>query len=182
MLTVALGVGFGLSYFALTDARPIGALQVGPWSAWPDAGSATPDPYTRAYLARTGALELGLSEGLQFLAVNDSAGRPLDRACRYRIEGATPVASFWTLVALDLQGVNIARPDGLAAVHSARVARSQSGIARFYVSRGLAPYTWLEITGDGPFSLALTLYDVSIVGGAGSTVVDLPEIVQEGCA
>jgi hypothetical protein len=182
MLTVALGVGFGLSWFALTDGRLFGAFDVGPWAAWPAAGSANPDPYTRAYLSRNGALELGQSEGLQFTAVNDSAGQPLSRACRYRIEGKTPVATFWTLVATDAAGVNIARPDGVPDIHSARLARANDGSAIIYVGRTLAPRNWLEITGDGPFSLVLTLYDVSVFAGSGGTFEGLPAIIKEACS
>ena len=55
MVAIALGLGFGLSWYALTDGRYFGAAQIGPWAAWPRAGLPSPDPYTRAYLARTGA-------------------------------------------------------------------------------------------------------------------------------
>src|SRR4051812_48477850 len=123
MIAVALVVGFGLSYFALTDGRLFGAVKVGPWAAWPAVGSPTPDPYTHAYLARTGALELGQSEGIAFLASKDSDGQPLRRDCRYRVQGTTPVASSWTMVALSTDGRNIARSDGLKALRSAEIAR-----------------------------------------------------------
>ena len=103
MLAVALVVGFGLTWYALTDGRLFGAYQIGPWTAWPEAGSPAPDPYTRAFLARSGALQLGQSEGLQFVATTDSDGQPLDRNCRYRIDGTTPAATFWTLVPVDAE-------------------------------------------------------------------------------
>ena len=64
-----------------------GAIEIGPWTAWRDVGVPDPDPYTRAYIARTGALQLGASEGLQFVATSDSDNRRLDRDCRYRIDG-----------------------------------------------------------------------------------------------
>ena len=44
MIGVALCVGFGLSWYALCDGRLFGALRVGPWTAWRDVGSPTPDP------------------------------------------------------------------------------------------------------------------------------------------
>lgn len=182
MIAVALGVGFGLSYYALSDGRLFGALQVGPWAAWPQAGSATPDPYTRANLSRTGALQLGQSEGLQFVASADSDGRPLRRDCRYRVDGTTPVATFWTLAALDPSGVNIARADSPPAIHSTRIARENDGSAVIYVSRTLAPKNWLEITGEGPFSLALTFYDTQIFSGFAPAVETLPSIVREACS
>jgi hypothetical protein len=182
LFAVALTVGFGLSWYALSDGRLFGALTVGPWSAWPAAGTKTPDPYTRAHMARVGELQLGQSEGLQFIADHDSDGRPLDRACTYRITGSTPVASFWTLTAETAAGVNVARPGTPLAMQSNRIARAQDGSIIVYVSQELSPMNWLETAGTGRFSLVLTLYDVSALGGAGSAIETLPAITREDCA
>ena len=38
MLLIALTVGFGLSWYALTDGRIFGAVEIGPWSAWRNVG------------------------------------------------------------------------------------------------------------------------------------------------
>jgi len=181
MMAVALTVGFGLSYYALTDGRLFAAYEVGPWAAWPDVGSPSPNPYTRAYLARTGSLQLGGTEGLQFIARVDSSGIPLERTCRYRIEGGTPVASFWTLVPTDPDGMDIARPDGPPAFHSTRIAREEDGSMILFVSRSIAPQNWLEISGEGFFELVLTLYDSSVFAGVGSGVEALPSITREAC-
>lgn len=180
-IATALVVGFGLSWYALSSASIFGTIEIGPWAAWRDAGSPTPDPYTRAFVSRTGALQLGASEGLQFVAIRDSDGQLLDRACRYRIDGTTPLATFWTLVPTDLDGSPIARPGGPAAFHSARIARAQDGSMQLYVSRTLSPYNWLEITGEGSFALALTLYDTASFTGVGPTEATLPSIIREGC-
>lgn len=180
-IVIALAIGFGLSYFALTDGRSFGAYRVGPWAAWPSVGTSDPDPYTRAFMARNGALELGESEGVQFLAETDSTGHQLNRACRYRIEGTTPVASFWTLVAIDARGRDIASKDGPPGLMSSRISRADNGDMAIYVSRTLAPENWLEITGSGPFQLALTLYDTSNLSRVGGYVETLPAIIREGC-
>ena len=182
MFSLALSVGFGLSYFSLTDGWLFSAYRIGPWITWPAMGSPSPDPYTRAFLARTGALQLGQSEGLQFTAQTDSSGAPLDRNCRYHLEGHTPVATFWTLVAVDPDGVNIARPDGMLAFNSTRLTRGPEGAIQIYVSKWLSPANWLEITGEGPFSLVLTLYDSAILSGFGSDAQTMPAITNEGCA
>ena len=181
MIGVALCVGFGLSWYALNDGRPFGSLRIGPWAAWRDVGSPAPDPYTRAYVARTGALQLGASEGLQFVATTDSDGQRLDRSCRYRIDGTTPVSAFWTLVPMAADGTIITRPDGPAAFNSARVARATDGSLQLYVSKSLSPRNWLEITGEGAFSLVLTLYDTSSFAGVGSAAASLPAIIREAC-
>lgn len=181
MIAAALAVGFGLSWYALSDGRFFGAIDVGPWAAWRDAGSPTPDPYTRAFVSRNGALQLGASEGLQFVASTDSDGRQLDRSCRYRIDGTTPLATFWTLVPMAPDSTPIARPGGPAAFNSTRIARAGDGSMLLYVSKTLSPYNWLEITGDGAFVLALTLYDTSSFTGIAPAVGTLPSIIREAC-
>jgi hypothetical protein len=178
----ALAVGFGLSYLALTDRAPIGTLRVGPWVAWTEIGSTDPDPYTRARIARQARLELGRSEGIEFVARNDSDGRPLDRNCRYRVDGQTPVARFWTLVAVGADGADIARPGGQRAMRSPTIARPSDGSVEIRVSRTLAPGNWLEITGQGRFRLVLNLYDAAIFSGLASEVERLPAILNEGCS
>jgi len=181
MIGVALVVGFGLSWYALTDGRFFGAIRIGPWAAWHDVGSPTPDPYTRAFVARSGALQLGASEGLQFVASTDSDGRRLDRDCRYRIDGTTPVSTFWTLVPIASDNSIITRPGGPAAFNSTRVARATDGSLQLYVSKTLSPRNWLEITGEGPFALQLSLYDASSFAGGGTAEAEMPTIIREDC-
>lgn len=181
MLAIALGTGFGLSWYALTDGRFFGAYQSGPWTAWLRAGTSDPDPYTRAYLTRSGTLQLGLSEGIAFVATTDSDGQPLDRACRYRIDGSTPMATFWTLVPTAPDGTPIARDGGPAGFRSTRIARANDGSMQLYVSRTLAPLNWLEVTGDGAFWLVLTLYDTSLFSGVSSNQTTMPAIIREQC-
>nr|WP_246472983.1 DUF1214 domain-containing protein [Pelagibacterium limicola] len=126
-------------------------------------------------------MQLGYAEGIQFVAIADSAGAPLARNCTYRLEGSVPGASFWTLVATDPEGVNIAAsPDG-PALHSERMARRPDGSVLITVGPDLAPGNWLEIEGEGPFQIALTLYDAAIFGGGSSTVGEMPAITQDHC-
>ena len=181
MIAVALTVGFGLSYYALTDGRLFGAAQVGPWTAWPDVGSSAPNPYTRGYLAREAALQLGQAEGLQFTATTDSDGQPLTRTCGYRIEGKTPLASFWTLVALDERGINIAAPDSEPAMRSTGIARANDGAVAINVGTRLMAGNWLELTGEGPFVLELTLYDTAVFSGFSSDE-SMPAILRGDCS
>ena len=181
MLVVALGVGFGLSWYALSDGRLFGAQQYGPWTTWTRAGAPEPDPYTRAYLARNGALQLGQGEGMRFIATTDSDGAPLQRNCRYRIDGNTPTATFWTLVPTAPDGTVIARPEGPPGFNSRRIARANDGSVHLYVSKTLAPLNWLEITGDGAFWLVLDLYDTTVFSGVGSSDAGLPSIIREAC-
>jgi hypothetical protein len=181
MAAVALGVGFGLSYYALTDGRLFGAAQGGPWTAWPDVGANAPNPYTRGHLARMASFQLGQAEGLQFTAGTDSDGQALTRDCTYRLLGHTPLANFWTLVALDEAGVNIAAPDTAPALRSSTIVRSDDGAIVIYVGTGLSPQNWLELSGEGPFKLVLTLYDTAAFSGFSNDAV-MPAIVRGACA
>lgn len=181
-LAVAIALGFGLSFYALTDGRLIGAQRIGPWAAWPQIGQPNPDPYSRAYLARSGLMQLGHAEGIQFVAVTDSSGEPLERSCHYVLRGLTPGSMFWTLVAIDLDGANIAASSSLMALHSERIARTADGSVHIHVSPRLAPGNWLETSGDGPFQLQLTLYDSVVFSGGNTTVGEMPRIDREACA
>jgi hypothetical protein len=180
MCSVALAVGFGLSWAALTDGRLFGATQVGPWVAWSNVGSSAPNPYTRAHLARAATLPLGQAEGLQFTAVTDSAGEPLTRNCSYRISGRTPVATFWTLAAVDEVGVNIAAENSPPTMRSSRLARTGDGAINITIGTELMPLNWLELSGEGEFRLVLTLYDIAVFSGF-SGPGDMPVITAEGC-
>lgn len=181
MLVIALAVGFGLSYYALSDGRLVGAYQSGPWTTWVKAGSPAPDPYTRAFITRNAALQLGQAEGLQLVATADSDGQRLDRACNYRIDGRTPTATFWTLVPVGDDGSSVARPDGPPGYHSTRISRANDGSMQLHIGKQLRPLNWLETAGDGPFSLILSLYDTVLFTGVGSNESALPSIIREGC-
>ncbi|MGV8854356.1 MAG: DUF1214 domain-containing protein [Devosia sp.] len=181
MIAVALSVGFGLSYYALTDGRLFGAVQVGPWTAWPDVGVTAPNPYTRSLLSRQAMLQLGQSEGLRFTASVDGDDQPLTRACSYRIKGMTPLATAWTLVALDDEGRNIAAPDSDQAIRSSGIARRNDGSLEIGVGTTLMPGNWLELTGAGPFTLVLTLYDTAVFSGFSSDV-SMPTVIAEQCS
>ena len=180
-LSIALGLGLGLSYMALGDKGLFGTFRLGPWVAWTEVGSPEPDPYTRSYISRSGALQLARAEGIRFTALSDSEGKILDRTCTYRIEGGTPVSSFWTLMAVDRNFAIISRSGTPLALHSQRLVRNDDGTALIRISPYLSADNWLEIRGEGDFRLVLTLYDSSVFSGFGSLVDILPTILREAC-
>jgi len=181
-IAVALATGFGLSYYALTDGRLFGAAQIGAWVSWPDLGAPAPNPYSRSHLAREGDLQLGRAEGLLFVATTDSAGDELDRRCTYVLEGHVPVSSFWTLVAVDAEGINLAAEDTDLAIRSSEVVRTGSGALRVHVGTQLSPGTWLELAGAGPFVLRMSLYDTTAFSGFGAENDTMPTITRGSCA
>lgn len=178
---MALGVGFGLSYYALTDGRLFGAVQVGAWTAWPDSGAPTPNPYTRGHIVRESAFQLGRSEGLQFVATADDGGDALDRACTYIVEGRVPVSAFWTLAAVDDAWTGVAAPDTDGALRSSQVIRENDGSFIIHVGTQLRSGNWMELAGAGPFSLVLTLYDTTALSGFNAADMHMPALRREAC-
>ena len=100
----------------MRSPSPIDAITLGPWQAWPNAGTEDVDPYSRARLARTGEIPLGSGEGLTLLAQTDDAGRALTARCDYRIVGQTPPARLWTLTLENAQGRVVTERDEVAAL------------------------------------------------------------------
>jgi hypothetical protein len=181
-ITIALVSGFGSAWYALENGELFVTLSLGPWKAWPAAGTAEADPYTHAYLARSGQLQLGRAEGIRFASSTDSAGLPLKRECRYRIEGETPVASLWTLYAEDEKGALIGHGERRDVIDGVNLPRGNDG--RMLVRTGPAPAgpVWLATPGRGPVQFVLTLYDTSLFAGLSAESTPLPEIREEGCA
>lgn len=180
-IAIALGVGFGLSYYALSDGRLIAAREIGPWTVWPAAGNPHPDPYSRAYVARRGVLQLGLSEGLQFVAEADSDGQMLNARCGYQIVGQTPQAALWTLVALDRKGRNIGSSAQYDYLDSQHVVRAADGSFLLTVAPYLVGGNWLPITPTGPFRLVLTVYDTPALSGGPGDRAEMPDITRLEC-
>ncbi|MDQ0469718.1 DUF1214 domain-containing protein [Labrys wisconsinensis] len=182
-LTLGAVVGLGLTWWTLAGGPGFNALRIGPWSAWPQAGTPDADRYARAGLARSGDLPLGSGEGLAFVATRDSAGAALDGRCRYRIEPIAPPARWWTLALYDADGHLPDSPVGRHGFTSAEVLRRGDGVAAVVVAPDAAPGNWLPSgPAGGPFRLVLRLYDTPVsTSAARSDAVVLPDIIAEGC-
>ena len=182
-IAVAIAAVRGLaSAWYVSERGPFfGRMAVGPWTAWPAAGSPDADPYAVAWLARTGEVPLGAGEGLAFTARVDQAGDPLDTRCIYRIDGQTPAGRLWTLAAYDSNDrlmANAARRTGFT---SREILRRPDGSFAITVSRDVQAGNWLPITGDGPYSLTLRVYDTPLTTGGEVSDTMMPRIVREGC-
>lgn len=181
-LAIALGGGAGSVWLALEKDFEFGTVTLGNWTAYPQRGTPTADPYSKARFSRESDLALGHAEGLVFTASRDAAGEPLRLECDYRIEGSLPSARFWTLFARDAQGRLIV-PDGnrAAALHSYALLRQQDDTVATAISRHPTPGNWLAVKGSGPFVLVLTLYDTAVASSARIAEVELPQVLQEAC-
>lgn len=182
VLFVGLALGLAATSVVVGRGWDPGAVAVGPWVTRPKVGTTAIDPYSRAELARTGAVPLASSEGLSFTATTDDTGYRLLRTCSYRLSGDVPPARFWTLTAADPAGLALDDPARRTAFTSSGVVRDEAG--RFTIELGpeVRPGNWLMLSGDGPLILTLRLYDTPLTGNAGEIAgAPLPNIARQGC-
>jgi hypothetical protein len=182
VLGIAVGGGAASVWYALNAQEGVGAVTVGGWTSFPDIGTPEADPYSKARIARQGVLALGRAEGLAFTAQRDGNGDPLLRQCSYRIEGTVPTARFWTLHAADSNGDPIGT-DGIRAValDSYEAIRHPDSSITITADRHPAPGNWLALSGSGPMSFVLILYDTTIATSTEIAGVELPQILKVDC-
>ncbi len=181
-LSIALGLGAASARWALEQSAEIGTVRVGAWHADPLIGSVEADPYAKARLARTGNLTLGIGEGIVFRAETDSDGLRLRRTCRYRLEGALPVAQVWSLVPYAADGRLLQPGEGRPGwLLSDSLLRDESNGFTIQLGPRAAPGNWLALGGTGDFLLALTLYDTPASASSGLSDLTLPRIVRTDC-
>jgi hypothetical protein len=181
-IAIAIGVGGGSVWYALDAQSGVGAIRIGPWTAFPDIGTSGADPYTQARTAREGVLSLGRAEGLTFVADADSSGEPLRRECRYTIDGGFPTARFFTLYAADasLNLIATGKPRR-AVLQSYQLLWRPDDTALIATGGRPQPGNWLAVTGAGPLYFVLSFYDTPIATSTGLSDVRLPAIRKAGC-
>jgi len=160
----------------------IGAINIGPWSAWPYMGDTDTDPYTKARATATSIIPLGAVEGLAFEAKTDSRGQVLKRECEYLIEGNTPTAQLWTLAAYGGDGRLVsADTQFISAATSENLVRAANG--EFSITAADLPRSgnWLPLSSTGELTLILRLYDTPIISNSGLVSPTLPTIRRVGC-
>ena len=181
-LCLALFLGLGSAWLAVRSPAPIDAITIGPWQAWPNAGTEAVDPYSDAWIARTGELPLGSGEGLALFARTDGAGEPLHFFCEYAIVGQTPPARLWTMAVEQEDGTTIAGGNGTFALGSDSVVRAPDGSFLVTVSRKPMPGNWLSSEGTGRFRVVVRLYDTTARSVTGINRLVMPEIRRTRCA
>ena len=187
--TLALFVGIGLAltlglwsaYLAVRSPAPIDTITMGAWQAWPNAGTADVDPYSRARLARTGEIPLGSGEGLMLLAQADDSGNPLLARCDYLVEGQTPPARLWTLSVEDLAGRVVREQDEFAALSSDVLLRNADGGFRIALSATPKAGNWVPTGGAPQFRIVVRLYDTTARVVTALTTLTMPSLVRDRC-
>jgi hypothetical protein len=180
-IVIATTLGFLSAWYAIDRGLVFDRVRVGGWTAWPNAGSASADPYSLAMLARSGEVPLGAGEGIAFTADTDKSGRPLSGRCDYRIVGQTPASRLWTLTVYDDDGHLMQNAVQRTSFHSREVLRRPDGSFEIALSTVVKPGNWLPIGPAGGFRLVLRLYDTPVTTGSQLATLTMPEIVQGHC-
>lgn len=185
LASIAAGLALGLAATALSlrGDPPFGAVHSGAWTAWPEAGTANPDPYLRALSAQDGRLALAAAAGLRLTARTDDAGRPLLGRCTYVVSGPDPAAQDWTLSMLEPDGLPGNSLDGRAGFTSSELVRGVDGGFLITLARQARPGNWLPTGHDGPILLMLSLYGTPLTSAlaGGAPLSELPSITAAGC-
>ncbi len=182
VLVIGLALGGISAQYSIQRSHGIGAINVGPWSAWPFVGGTEVDPYTAAKVTTDGSIPLGAAEGLAFEAVTDQDGELLLRQCRYVLAGHTPVARLWTLVAYDRTG-KILTDSGseISAMYSGNVLRYPDSSFEIKISDYPQSGNWMHVEGEGAFKLVMRLYDTPITSNSGLINPEMPRIEKQEC-
>lgn len=183
MTGAGIALGLGTTWLVLDQNLGFGAINAGVWRAWPKAGGAEIDPYSRARLARTGEIPLGLAEGLSLTAETDEAGEPLQPRCDYVLSGHMPPARYWTLTLANPEGYLTGKPHSRRSLTSAEILRRADGDFDIQISARARAGNWLPIDSAGEFLLVLRLYDTAV--SATASAIDastLPRLKRGACA
>lgn len=182
VLALALGLGIYSAWSVTSQFAGFGALTLGQWTSYPQAGTTDADPYARARAARSGALALGRAEGLVFRATHDSDGARLVGSCNYLMSGEVPSNRLWTLRLEDQGGRTLPTgSDAPSHIHSRSVLWASDGSVSITMSDQIAPTNWLHLDHSGAIDLVLTLYDTTIATSTGLTDVTMPIVQNAGC-
>ncbi|NWG25083.1 MAG: DUF1214 domain-containing protein [Pseudorhodoplanes sp.] len=180
---IAAAVGLGATFFSLTHGVAFGTYTIGSWTAWPKTGTQDIDPYARATFARSGALPLGLADGVGFIARTDDAGKALDGRCEVMLSGTTPLARFWTLTIYDTEGRLVANILKRYGFTSQEIVRKADGSFDISIAPRARSGNWLPTGGVEQYILVLRLYDTPVgVATRATRETLMPTITTRTCA
>ncbi len=183
ILTVALGGGAWLTWYAIGGSDQFGKVTIGGWTSYPQAGTPEADPYAKAQLARDGSLSLGAAEGVVFFADKDSDGFNLSGNCSYRVSGQSPSARVWTMYAVGKNQVpvSIADKSWPTSLHSQSILYAANGGFTISIAASARPDNWIAVPATGDFLLTFTLYDSPVATNKGLVDTAFPSVTKVRC-
>ena len=107
-IAIALFAGLASSRYVIDHGWFLTTETYGPWQHWIREGRTDSDPYTRAHLAKSGALRIAADSAGIYEARADSQGARLHSSCDYVLEGPDLGGLWWSLAVFDDAGELIA--------------------------------------------------------------------------
>jgi hypothetical protein len=181
-LSVAVVVGLGGTWYALTSSRGVRDVISGPWRAVIEIGAAEANPYARAIIARRGSAPMLAAELISFTATRDSRGARLTSDCVYELHGTQLETRLWTMAVLEAEGNALPVDGGPHEITSQGVLRARDGSFEITLAERANPGNWLSTGHDQRLSLVLRLYDTPLFANGGLTDIKMPEIVPVRCS
>ncbi|MGE0232954.1 MAG: DUF1214 domain-containing protein [Flavobacteriaceae bacterium] len=181
-LVIGAALGLGSAFLAVDRGIGFEAVRAGAWAAWPRAGEADADPYTRASLSRTGDLPLAGGAGITFSAKTDDNGDALRADCVYQLSGRMPATQWWTLTVYDdSSGRLISNSLQRYGLSSTEIVRRADGSFDIIISRSARAGNWLPVGRADEIRFLVRLYDTPIATGKSFLDIRMPSIQRLEC-
>ena len=155
---LAILIGFGLTALSLSTGSGLAAKRVSGWKSWKASGHMNADPYTRAFIAKTGQLPLPPNIVQTYFALYDNAHRRLHTSCTYVVESSAVHAKWWTIAAYNHKGEVFKNDYGRYSFNAGSSMIQFDGGFRIFLSQSVQAKNWLPLGDQGPFVLVLRLY------------------------
>lgn len=182
----AVAAGGAIGYLTveplLNLVTRLSTVKIGPWGTSLAAGSASANPYLRAWIARHALLALRKEETIYFSAYTDDDGEPLLGECDYRVEGRAPDARWWSITVYGEDDFLIPNEQGRYSWGSTEIDMDGDGHFTIHLSRDPKPGNWLPTGEARRLCLSLRLYNPGPAYYNRETLkaVEMPRIVKEG--
>ena len=154
---IALVLGLGSAWQAVSHGFFASTVHFGPWAFWFRQGTADADPYTIAHIAREGTLPVTAASAMTFTATRDSAGARLSGNCTYEVRGYSVPALWWSIAAFRPDGEVMPNKTGRASFTSANIATAPDGSFLVRLSPEVQPGNWLPSERGGHIVLRMEI-------------------------
>ncbi len=181
-IVLGLVAGASLAVYRVRGGLSAGQITNGPWATAKTYGSTEADALTRARVALSGLLALPAKEAMYFTAKTDSAGRPLDGRCTYRLMGGPMPGDWWSVTLYQGEGWLVPNRQNRWSAGSGDFPGSRIKEWTIFVGPRPQSYGAWVPTGDAAaFDLTLRLYHPSAKTIATPGDAVLPRIDRITC-
>jgi len=174
-------LGLGSAWYVLEHGISLDRMRLGPWVLRADAGQPVADPYTSAYIARSGHIPMRLDGAIYLTAATASDGSALRGECSYVVSGPAPTGAWWSVSLHDPGGGLVENAARRYSFSSTTVLYDERDIFTISVAPQARAGNWLPTGETGPFVLMLRIHGPDPKYVREPSAIEIPEIVTERC-